>query len=224
MDQYAAVVSLMFLAFFEVAAVCWVFGKLRIKFTSSNVWGVFLASKLYSFCVRCLEDLVDDWEDARKSSEHLLSSLLEVFLSCIGAGEVLNVILIKISTAQASIVVLHYQYKCQTILLPPTQCILISSIAQYSSTKYEKFIYPLWAELVGVGVALVIIVWIPLGAIQEIYNNKGSLLQVSSRDNSLVEVSQRDLSSIFTVSVHVLPDFSCLSWRALTKFPWRVCF
>lgn len=38
MDQYAAVVSLMFLAFFEVAAVCWVFGKLSIKFTSSNVW------------------------------------------------------------------------------------------------------------------------------------------------------------------------------------------
>uniref|UniRef100_A0A671WMZ4 Transporter n=1 Tax=Sparus aurata TaxID=8175 RepID=A0A671WMZ4_SPAAU len=147
MDQYAAVVSLMFLAFFEVAAVCWVFGKLRIKFTSSNVWMLGKAPNIY-------------------------------FRLC-------------------------WKFFSPVLVL----LILISSIAQYSSTKYEKFIYPLWAELVGVGVALVIIVWIPLGAIQEIYNNKGSLLQVSSRDSSLVEVSQRGLSS-----------FYCLSSRS-TKFP-----
>lgn len=30
MDHYTAVVSLMFLAFFEVVAVCWIFGKIAL--------------------------------------------------------------------------------------------------------------------------------------------------------------------------------------------------
>lgn len=32
MDHYTAVVSLVFLAFFEVIAVCWIFGKIWTKF------------------------------------------------------------------------------------------------------------------------------------------------------------------------------------------------
>lgn len=32
MDHYTAVVSLVFLAFFEVVAVCWIFGKIHRKF------------------------------------------------------------------------------------------------------------------------------------------------------------------------------------------------
>lgn len=33
MDHYTAVVSLVFLAFFEVVAICWIFGKIHMKFT-----------------------------------------------------------------------------------------------------------------------------------------------------------------------------------------------
>ncbi|XP_047236465.1 sodium- and chloride-dependent GABA transporter ine isoform X3 [Girardinichthys multiradiatus] len=56
-------------------------------------------------------------------------------------------------------------------------CILGSSIVHYTPPRYGKYIYPVWAKLVGWIISLVSIVWIPLGAIHEIYNSKGSLLQ-----------------------------------------------
>ncbi|MED6269955.1 hypothetical protein CHARACLAT_004805 [Characodon lateralis] len=56
-------------------------------------------------------------------------------------------------------------------------CILGSSIVQYTPPRYGKYIYPVWAKLVGWVISLVSIVWIPLCAIHEIYNSKGSLLQ-----------------------------------------------
>ncbi|MEQ2179101.1 hypothetical protein GOODEAATRI_021139, partial [Goodea atripinnis] len=57
------------------------------------------------------------------------------------------------------------------------KCILGSSIVQYTPPRYGKYIYPVWAKLVGWVISLVSIVWIPLCAIHEIYNSKGSLLQ-----------------------------------------------
>ncbi|XP_078106838.1 sodium- and chloride-dependent GABA transporter 1 isoform X1 [Sander vitreus] len=115
MDHYTAVVSLVFLAFFEVVAVCWIFGVPRI----------------------CL--MVEKMQ-----------------------GKTPNI----------------YFRLCWLLLCPLlVLCILISSIVQYTPAHYEKYIYPGWAEVVGWGVSLVSIVWIPLGAIQEIYINKGSLLQ-----------------------------------------------
>ncbi|KAM9391478.1 sodium- and chloride-dependent GABA transporter ine [Pholidichthys leucotaenia] len=56
-------------------------------------------------------------------------------------------------------------------------CILITSIILYTPARYGTYTYPLWAEWVGWGISLVSMIWIPLGAIQEVYNNKGSLLQ-----------------------------------------------
>ncbi|XP_028434873.1 sodium- and chloride-dependent GABA transporter ine isoform X1 [Perca flavescens] len=115
MDHYTAVVSLVFLAFFEVVAVCWIFGVPRI----------------------CL--MVKKMQ-----------------------GKTPNI----------------YFRLCWLLLCPLLMlCILISSIVQYTPAHYEKYTYPGWAEVVGWGVSLVSIVWIPLGAIQEIYSNKGSLLQ-----------------------------------------------
>ncbi|XP_073322135.1 sodium- and chloride-dependent GABA transporter 1 isoform X2 [Pagrus major] len=115
MDHYTAVVSLMFLAFFEVVAVCWVFGVSKISLMIKR----------------------------------MLGKTPNIFFR------------------------LCWRFFCPVLVL----CILLSSIAQYSPAKYEKYTYPLWAEWAGWGVSLVSIVWIPLGAIQEIYNNKGSLLQ-----------------------------------------------
>ncbi|KAA8592243.1 hypothetical protein FQN60_017698 [Etheostoma spectabile] len=115
MDQYTAVVSLVFLAFFEIVAVCWIFGVPRI----------------------CL--LVKKMQ-----------------------GKTPNI----------------YFRLCWLLLCPLlVLCILISSIVQYTPAHYENYTYPRWAEVVGWGVSLVSIVWIPLGAIQEIYSHKGSLLQ-----------------------------------------------
>ncbi|XP_039658657.1 sodium- and chloride-dependent GABA transporter 1 isoform X1 [Perca fluviatilis] len=115
MDHYTAVVSLVFLAFFEVVAVCWIFGVPRI----------------------CL--MVKKMQ-----------------------GKTPNI----------------YFRLCWLLLCPLlVLCILISSIVQYTPAHYEKYTYPGWAEVVGWGVSLVSIVWIPLGAIHEIYSNKGSLLQ-----------------------------------------------
>nr|XP_033474374.1 sodium- and chloride-dependent GABA transporter ine isoform X1 [Epinephelus lanceolatus] len=115
MDHYTAVVSLMFLAFFEVVAVCWIFGVPRI----------------------CL--MVKRMQ-----------------------GKTPNI----------------YFRLCWLVLCPMlVLCILISSIIQYTPARYGKYTYPGWAEGVGWCVSLVSIIWIPLGAMQEICSNKGSLLQ-----------------------------------------------
>ncbi|XP_042343959.1 sodium- and chloride-dependent GABA transporter 1 isoform X2 [Plectropomus leopardus] len=115
MDHYTAVVSLIFLAFFEVVAVCWIFGVPRI----------------------CL--MVKRMQ-----------------------GKVPNI----------------YFRVCWLLLCPLlVLCILISSIVQYTPARYGNYTYPVWAEMVGWCVSLVSIVWIPIGAIQEIYGKKGSLLQ-----------------------------------------------
>uniref|UniRef100_A0A9J8C782 Transporter n=2 Tax=Cyprinus carpio TaxID=7962 RepID=A0A9J8C782_CYPCA len=56
--------------------------------------------------------------------------------------------------------------------------ILISSIVQYTPARYGKFYtYPLWAEVVGWFISLVSIIWIPLGALHELWTTEGSLLQ-----------------------------------------------
>nr|XP_046243354.1 sodium- and chloride-dependent GABA transporter ine [Scatophagus argus] len=115
MDHYAAVVSLMFLAFFEVIAVCWIFGVSRISSMITRMQG---------------------------KKPNIYFRLCWLLL-------------------------------CPMLVL----CILISSIAQYTPARYGKYTYPVWAEWVGWGISLVSIVWIPIGAIQEIYNNKGSFLQ-----------------------------------------------
>ncbi|XP_003451768.1 sodium- and chloride-dependent GABA transporter ine isoform X1 [Oreochromis niloticus] len=115
MDHYTAVVSLMFLAFFEVVAVCWIFGVPRISLMIRRMLG---------------------------KSPNIYFRVCWLLL-------------------------------CPMLVL----CILVSSIIQYTPPHYGKYEYPVWAEWVGWGVSLVSIVWIPFGAIQEIYNNKGSLLQ-----------------------------------------------
>ncbi|XP_064825199.1 sodium- and chloride-dependent GABA transporter ine-like [Oncorhynchus masou masou] len=116
MDHYTAVVSLMFLSFFEVIAVCWVFGLRRMTIMIKRMLGK--APNIY-------------------------------FRSC---WMVFSPVLVL--------------------------CILISSIIQYTPARYGKsYTYPVWAEVVGWGISLVSIVWIPLGALQEICRNKGSLLQ-----------------------------------------------
>ncbi|XP_038560529.1 sodium- and chloride-dependent GABA transporter ine isoform X2 [Micropterus salmoides] len=115
MDHYTAVVSLMFLAFFEVVAVCWIFGVPRISLIVKRMLGK-TPNIFFRVC---------------------------------------------------------WMLFCPMLVL----CILISSIIQYTPVHYGKYTYPVWAEWVGWGISLVSIVWIPLGAIQEICNNKGSLLQ-----------------------------------------------
>uniref|UniRef100_A0A3B5A055 Transporter n=1 Tax=Stegastes partitus TaxID=144197 RepID=A0A3B5A055_9TELE len=119
MDHYTAVVSLVFLAFFEVVAVCWIFGVPRISLMVKRMLGK--TPSIY-------------------------------FRAC-------------------------WLLLCPLLVL----CILISSVVQFTPAHYGKYTYPGWAEGLGWGVSLVSIVWIPLGAIQEVFNNKGSLLQVSTR-------------------------------------------
>ncbi|XP_053181799.1 sodium- and chloride-dependent GABA transporter ine isoform X1 [Scomber japonicus] len=115
MDHYTAVVSLVFLAFFEVVAVCWLFGVPRLSLMIKRMRGR-TANIYFRICWLLL---------------------------------------------------------CPMLVL----CILTSSIIQYTPVHYGKYKYPVWAEWVGWGVSLVSIIWVPLGAIHELYRNKGSLLQ-----------------------------------------------
>uniref|UniRef100_A0A3P8U9M3 Transporter n=1 Tax=Amphiprion percula TaxID=161767 RepID=A0A3P8U9M3_AMPPE len=115
MDHYTAVVSLVFLAFFEVVAVCWIFGVSRVSLMVKRMLGK--NPNIY-------------------------------FRAC-------------------------WLLLCPMLVL----CILISSVVQYTPAHYGKYTYPVWAEGLGWGVSLVSIMWIPLGAIQEVFDNKGSLLQ-----------------------------------------------
>ncbi|KAM8885256.1 sodium- and chloride-dependent GABA transporter 1 isoform 2-T4 [Spinachia spinachia] len=114
MDHYT-IVSLVVLAFFEVVAVCWIFGVPRLSFIVKRMQGKN-PNIFFRVC----------WL--------LLSPLLVL-------------------------------------------CILISSVVHYTPVHYGKYSYPGWAHGVGWCVSLVSIVWIPLGAIQEINRHKGSLLQ-----------------------------------------------
>ncbi|XP_051966605.1 sodium- and chloride-dependent GABA transporter ine-like isoform X3 [Xyrauchen texanus] len=116
MDHYTAVVSLMFLAFFEVFAVTLIFGVKRLSVMVENMLG----KKPNLFFRVC-------WQ--------FLSPML-----------VLG--------------------------------ILISSIFQYIPARYGKsYTYPVWAEVVGWFISLFSIIWIPLGALHELWTTKGSLLQ-----------------------------------------------
>ncbi|XP_030000025.1 sodium- and chloride-dependent GABA transporter 1 isoform X2 [Sphaeramia orbicularis] len=115
MDHYTAVVSLMFLAFSEVVAACWLFGVPNISCMVERMLG---------------------------RPPHIY------FLLC-------------------------WRLLCPVLVL----IILMSSIIQYTPAHYGKYTYPEWAEGVGWCISLVSIVWIPLGAIQELYINKGSILQ-----------------------------------------------
>lgn len=115
MDHYTAVVSLIFLALFEVLSICWIFGVPR------------------------------------------LSSMVKTMV-----GKAPNI----------------YFRACWLVLCPGLMlCILVSSIAQFTPAHYGKYTYPVWAECCGWLVSLFSIVWIPLGALHEICNNKGSLIE-----------------------------------------------
>lgn len=115
MDHYTAVISLVFLAFTEVVAVCWIFGISRISLMIKRIRG---------------------------KTPHIYFRVCWLLL-------------------------------CPLLVL----CIMTASIIQYTPAKYGTYTYPLWADYVGWSISLFSIVWIPLGAIQEIYNNKGSFLQ-----------------------------------------------
>ncbi|XP_054630715.1 sodium- and chloride-dependent GABA transporter ine isoform X2 [Dunckerocampus dactyliophorus] len=131
MDHYTAVVSLMFLAFFEVIAVCWFFGVPRICCIIERMLG-----KSVNFYFRICWFLL-----------------------------------------------------CPLLVL----CILVSSIIQYTPVQYGPYKYPLWAEWVGWGVSLVSLIWIPIGAIHEICNNKGSFLsRLTTAMTTTVELDNED--------------------------------
>ncbi|XP_063067202.1 sodium- and chloride-dependent GABA transporter 2-like [Engraulis encrasicolus] len=56
--------------------------------------------------------------------------------------------------------------------------ILISRFVQYSPPRYGKsYEYPVWAQVLGWMFTLASMVWIPLGALHELYLRKGTLIQ-----------------------------------------------
>nr|XP_057925838.1 sodium- and chloride-dependent GABA transporter 1 [Doryrhamphus excisus] len=131
LDHYTAVVSLMFLAFFEVIAVCWFFGVPRI-------------------C--CM-------------IERMLGKSVNLYFR------------------------ICWFLLCPLLVL----CILASSIIQYTPVQYGSYKYPLWAEWVGWGVSLISLIWIPIGAIHEICNNKGSFLsRLQTAITTTVELDNED--------------------------------
>ncbi|XP_008335492.1 sodium- and chloride-dependent GABA transporter ine [Cynoglossus semilaevis] len=151
MDHYTAVVSLMCLAFFEVMAVCWIFGVSRVSLMIKKMLG-----KTPSLYFRI----------------------------------------------------------CWMVLSPVlVTCILISSIVQYTPVRYGTYTYPVWADGLGWTISLLSVMWIPLGALQEIWRNKGSLLErlkaaitpsadlcaedpVSEKENPELQLSATLLSSV----------------------------
>uniref|UniRef100_H2UF88 Transporter n=1 Tax=Takifugu rubripes TaxID=31033 RepID=H2UF88_TAKRU len=118
MDTYTAVLSVVFLAFCEVVAVCWIFGVRKISLMMKRMLDN-MPSIYFRFCWILL---------------------------------------------------------CPLLILS----ILVSGIVHYSPAHYGSYTYPVWADCVGWFISLASIVWIPLGAIHEMYKNKGSVLQVSN--------------------------------------------
>ncbi|XP_062874365.1 sodium- and chloride-dependent GABA transporter ine [Trichomycterus rosablanca] len=143
MDHYTAVVSLMFLAFFEVLAVTLIFGVKKI----------------------CL--MVESMTGKRPN--------------------------------------LYFRVCWQFISPMLVLGILISSIIQYTPARYGKsYSYPLWAEVLGWFISLISIIWIPLGAIHEIWRNKGSFLQ--------------RLKVALTPTLQLEPEYTTKNQQSLTLF------
>ncbi|TRY71311.1 hypothetical protein DNTS_002248 [Danionella cerebrum] len=146
MDHYTAVVSLMFLAFFEVFAITLIFGVRRLSIMVEKMLG----KKPNLFIRIC-------WQ--------FLSPML-------------------------------------------VMGILISSIAQYTPARYGKsYMYPLWAEVVGWLISLVSIIWIPLGALHELWTTEGSLRQRLKKSltptidlESVPEKPPAEVIALFTTS------------------------
>lgn len=113
MDHYTAIVSIMFLAFFEVIGICWVFGVSRLS--------------------DCLIEMT-------------------------GKGPS---IFFKVC----------WWFICPVLL----GVILVSSVIQFEPARYEKYVYPAWAQGVGWVIALLSIIWIPVAALHTLWSLPGSL-------------------------------------------------
>ncbi|KAF7665675.1 hypothetical protein LDENG_00136540 [Lucifuga dentata] len=115
MDHYTAIVSIMFLSFFEVIAICWLYGVNRLSDNLEEMTGK-RANIFFRLC----------WQ--------IVGPLLITVL-------------------------------------------LIFSIIQFKPARYEDYVFPVWAQGVGWGIALASIIWIPLGALHTLWVLPGSFMQ-----------------------------------------------
>ncbi|CAG08497.1 unnamed protein product, partial [Tetraodon nigroviridis] len=90
MDTYTAVLSVVFLAFCEVVAVCWIFGEILPDDQYFCV-NVLLPQLIRASFQRCSQTLFDGKEDAGQNAKHLLSFLLDSALSSVDTGEAWSV-------------------------------------------------------------------------------------------------------------------------------------
>lgn len=104
--------------------------------------------------------------------------MLDSALSSVNTGEVSSILLFLFYSNVVCQIGLSLSVLIIFVSFLP-QSILLASIVHYSSAHYGSYLYPLWAHCVGWLISLVSIVWIPLGAIHEMYKNKGCFVQVS---------------------------------------------
>ena len=59
------------------------------------------------------------------------------------------------------------------------QCIMVFGFVMYEPIRYESYVYPWWANLVGWGMALSSILCMPIMAVTQILRTPGSLPEVT---------------------------------------------
>lgn len=199
MDHYTAIVSIMFLAFFEVLAICYSYGKNNSLALGCLILKLFMCvyTDLFTFCHYSICDehgclLIcrsnsaleqprrDDWE----KSKHLFQTMLANCCTCVDHCKSKSYLFVL----QTRLKRLHYTKLGKSSLFHATkivvvvllQVILIFSIIEFRPARYESYVFPPWAQGVGWIIALASIIWIPVCAVHTLWVLPGSMLQVTS--------------------------------------------
>lgn len=94
------------------------------------------------------------------------------------------------------------------------QSIFIFFIIQYEPIKYGDYQYPTWAEVIGIGISLTSMVWIPAYAIYYVLATPGSIKDVSK---NFVFVSKFDKLIKFIYKQKPFTPLSQLKNRAKNR-------
>lgn len=73
----------------------------------------------------------------------------------------------------------HFLWICTLVFYSPSQFVVIASTLTSSGLKYDDYIFPNWANIVGWSVAMSSMVFVPLYAIYKFFSVPGTFREVS---------------------------------------------
>ena len=160
MDYYAAAISLMFIAFFEIISVVWCYGTERLSANIKDMTGNY-PNKIFRFCWVAISPLL-----------------------------ILVSVYITIRKLCKQNFIICTRHKNLTYRIYNFQAIWIFSVVDYKPVSYKKaiggeYFYPDWAIAMGWCITATSFLPIPLFALYNVYKAKADGLWNVSMANTL---------------------------------------